>query len=176
LSDLDEFRKERDEFFRTDHHSPLAHEQTHHFTGLEYFPENPELVVVSELEPHPEGGEVTMETSTGEAQVYDRAAVIHFSVDGEPAQVTLYRPKGEDSFFLPFRDALSGRETYGAGRYLDVPPPHNGHVVVDFNYAYNPSCAYNPKFSCPLPPRENWLQVPIRAGEKDFIGAEAEAH
>jgi uncharacterized protein len=172
VSDLDEFRKEKDEFFRTDQHSPLAHEQTHHFTGLEYFPENPDLVVVSELEPHPEGGEVTMETSTGEAQVYDRAGVIHFNVDGEPTQVTLYRPRGESSFFLPFRDAQSGKETYGAGRYLEVGLPHNGHVVVDFNYAYNPSCAYNPMYSCPLPPRENWLKVPIRAGEKNFLGAE----
>jgi uncharacterized protein len=173
VSDLDEFRQERDEFFRTDHHSPLAHEQTHHFTGLEYFPENPELVVVSELEPHAEDGEVTMETSTGGTQVYDRAGVVRFSVDGELAQVTLYRPRGESSLFLPFRDALSGKETYGAGRYLDVPPPHNGHVVVDFNYAYNPSCAYNPEYSCPLPPVENWLHVPIRAGEKNFAAAEA---
>lgn len=172
MSELDDFRKEKDEFFRTDHHSPLAHEQTHHFTGLEYFPENPDLVVVSEVEPDPEGGEVTMESSTGEAQVYDRAGVIRFSVDGEPAQLTLYRPRGENSYFLPFRDALSGKETYGAGRYIDVAPAHNGHVVVDFNYAYNPSCAYNPKYSCPLPPAENWLKVPIRAGEKDFTAGE----
>ncbi len=113
-----------------------------------------------------------METSTGEAQVYDRAGVMRFSVDGEPAQVTLYRPQGENTLFLPFRDALSGKETYGAGRYLDVAPAHNGHVVVDFNYAYNPSCAYNPKYSCPLPPAENWLKVPIRAGEKKFTAGE----
>src|SRR3979411_2101268 len=116
MSDLDEFRKEKDEFFRSDPHSPLSHEQTHDFTGLPYFPENPDLVVVSELEPHPEGGEVTMETSTGEAQVYDRGGVIRFTVGGEPAQATLYRPRGESSFFLPFRDALSGKETYGARR------------------------------------------------------------
>jgi uncharacterized protein (DUF1684 family) len=131
-------------------------------------------VVVSELEPPTESGDVTMETSTGESQVYDRAGVVRFKVDGDPAQVTLFRPKGDDSLFLPFRDALSGKETYGAGRYLDLAPPHEGHVVVDFNYAYNPSCAYNPKYSCPLPPVENWLQVPIRAGERKF--SEAEAH
>jgi uncharacterized protein (DUF1684 family) len=174
LSDLEDFRREKDDFFRTGHDSPLTHEQTHHFTGLEYFPENPDLVVVSELEPPTESGDVTMETSTGESQVYDRAGVVRFKVDGDPAQVTLFRPKGDDSLFLPFRDALSGKETYGAGRYLDLAPPHEGHVVVDFNYAYNPSCAYNPKYSCPLPPVENWLQVPIRAGERKF--SEAEAH
>lgn len=168
MSDLDEFRKEKDEFFRTDHDSPLAHEQTHHFAGLNYFPENPDLVVVSEMEPPAETGEVTMETSTGASQVYERAGVIPFTVDGQPTQVTLFRAKGDDALFLPFRDALSGKETYGAGRYLDVAPPHNGHVMVDFNYAFNPSCAYNPKYSCPLPPTENWLKVPIRAGEKNF--------
>jgi uncharacterized protein (DUF1684 family) len=170
LSDLEEFRREKDEFFRTDHHSPLPHELTHHFEGLRYFPENPDLVVVSELDPPAETGEVTMETSTGDSQVYDRAGVLRFDVDGQPAELTLYRRRGDgdDSLFLPFRDALSGKETYGAGRYLDVAPPHRGHVVVDFNYAYNPTCAYNPEVSCPLPPRENWLQVPIRAGEKTF--------
>ncbi|MFY9614543.1 MAG: DUF1684 domain-containing protein [Candidatus Dormiibacterota bacterium] len=173
MSDLEEFRKEKDEFFRTDHHSPLPHELTHHFEGLQYFPENSDLMVVSELEPPAERGKVTMETSTGESQVYDRAGVVRFEVDGQPAEVTLYQPAGEDRLFLPFRDALSGKETYGAGRYLDIAPPHNGHVVVDFNYAYNPSCAYNPEVSCPLPPRENWLQVPIRAGEKDFPQDEA---
>jgi uncharacterized protein (DUF1684 family) len=171
VSELDDFRKEKDDFFRGDPHSPLAHEQRHQFQGLDYYPENPDLVVVSELSPASERGEVTMETSTGENQVYERAGVIHFTVDGEPGQVTLFRAKGEDEFFLPFRDATSGRETYGAGRYVDVAPAHNGHVVVDFNQAYNPTCAYNPDYSCPLPPGENWLRVPIRAGEKNFPGA-----
>jgi uncharacterized protein (DUF1684 family) len=170
VSELEEFRKEKDAFFGGDHQSPLTHEQRHHFEGLNYFPENPDLVVVSELEPPAEPGEITMETSTGDSQVYERAGTVKFKVDGQPAQVTLFRPTGEQSLFLPFRDALSGKETYGAGRYLDLAPPHHGHVVVDFNYAYNPSCAYNPEFSCPLPPRENWLQVPIRAGEKNFSG------
>ena len=174
MSELDEFRKEKNDFFGRDHQSPLTHEQRHHFEGLKYFPENPDLVVVAELEPPAEVGEVTMQTSTGDSKVYERAGVVQFTVEGKPTQVTLYRPKGEDSLFLPFRDASSGQETYGAGRYLDLAPPHHavsghgGHVIVDFNYAYNPSCAYNPEYSCPLPPRENWLKVPIRAGEKSF--------
>ena len=71
-------------------------------------------------------------------------------------------------YFLPFRDATSGKETYGAGRYLDVPRGENGQVVVDFNYAYSPYCAYGDAYSCALPPRENWLTVPIEAGEMDL--------
>lgn len=168
MSELDDFRREKDAFFGQDHHSPLTHEHRHSFKGLSYYPENPDLVVIGELEPPAEQGEVTMETSTGDSKVYERAGVVRFAVDGEPAEVTLYRPKGEESLFLPFRDATSGQETYGAGRYIDLGPAHHGHVAVDFNYAYNPSCAYNPEYSCPLPPRENWLKVPIRAGEKDF--------
>ena len=78
-----------------------------------------------------------------------------------------------EELFLPFRDATSERETYGAGRYLDVEPPAgDGLVLVDLNYAYNPNCAYNPDWSCPIPPGENWLGVPIRAGERAPAGDE----
>jgi uncharacterized protein (DUF1684 family) len=83
------------------------------------------------------------------------------------AQVMLYSSAGSHELFLPFRDTTSGKETYGAGRYLDL-HAHGDEVVVDFNYAYNPNCAYNPDWNCPLPPAENWLKVPIRAGEKAF--------
>ena len=84
--------------------------------------------------------------------------------------LALYATPGHEGYFLPFRDATSGRETYGAGRYLDLAPPHDGKVTVDFNLAYNPYCAYSDSFSCALPPVENWLQVPIRAGEMAFDG------
>jgi uncharacterized protein (DUF1684 family) len=80
--------------------------------------------------------------------------------------------EGEDEYFLPFRDRTSGHETYGAGRYVEVAPARDGRVVVDFNYAYNPNCAYSPDWSCPLPPPENWLKVPLEAGEKNFEGGE----
>jgi len=77
--------------------------------------------------------------------------------------------QGEKDLFIIFKDATSGKETYGAGRYLDL-DRHGDEIVIDFNYAYNPYCAYNPDWSCPLPPAENWLKVPIRAGEKNFLG------
>ena len=86
---------------------------------------------------------------------------------GEPAQLTLYASDDSDELFLPFRDSTSGHESYGAGRYLEL-HPHGDDVVIDFNYAYNPNCAYDPSWSCPLPPVENWIKVPIRAGERVF--------
>ncbi|NIR36327.1 MAG: DUF1684 domain-containing protein [Actinobacteria bacterium] len=80
--------------------------------------------------------------------------------------VTIYgTPHG---YFLPFRDATSGSESYGAGRFLDIDGPLDGPVTIDFNLAYNPYCAYDESYSCPLPPAENWLQVPIRAGEQVY--------
>jgi uncharacterized protein (DUF1684 family) len=116
-----------------------------------------------------------MQTSTGDTQVFLPAARASFAIDGKQHTITLYR--GENSgpldYFVPFRDATSGRETYGAGRYLDVSADRFGRVVLDFNDAYNPYCAYNEQWSCPLPPAENWLTVPIEAGEKSFPGATA---
>ena len=98
--------------------------------------------------------------------------IVRFEVDGHPTQLTLYRSDETDGLFVPFRDATSGIDSYGAGRYLEVEPPDaDGEVEVDLNYAYNPFCAYNPNWSCPIPPIENWLPVPIRAGERTYPGA-----
>lgn len=174
MSRLDEFRSDKDEFFALDPASPLTPEQRREFRGLAYFPEDPALRIDAELETGVDRGEeIVMQTTTGGVQTYRRAGVVVFSVDGRPARVTLYESEGIDTLFVPFRDATSGKETYGAGRYLEVDRPAGGRVVVDFNIAYNPYCCYNESWSCPIPPRENWLDVPIRAGEKDFPGTTA---
>ena len=174
MNELSEFRAEKDDLFRNDPRSPLLPQQQVTFEGLSYFPANESLVIRGKLET--EGvytnARIVMQTTTGGQQVYRRAGIMRFEVDGEPAVVTLYASPGSDELFLPFRDATSGRETYGAGRYLELEPPgFDGDVVIDFNYAYNPFCAYNPNWSCPIPPGENWLAVPIRAGEMSFPGA-----
>ncbi len=109
---------------------------------------------------------VRMQTSTGDVQLYQRFGRFQFEVDGQPAKLTLFR--NEHGYFLPFADALAGSETYGAGRYLEPEELPDGRLLVDFNLAYNPYCAYNENYSCPLTPPENRLKVPIRAGEKDF--------
>jgi uncharacterized protein len=112
------------------------------------------------------------ETSRGSVQSYLRYGTFKFSVDGPEAELTLFSdPHG---FFLPVADALPGKATSGAGRYLEPKQLPHGKLLVDFNYAYNPYCAYNALFSCPLTPIENRLKVPIPAGEKlpagDWLG------
>ena len=164
MTELEEFRKQKDVFLATDRHSPLTARQRKDFKGLEYFPENPDLRLEVEVEGLPEKHTVEMQTSTGSVQSYTRYGAFKFNVDGQQAEFTLFSaPHG---FFLPFADALAGKATYGAGRYLEPKQLPNGRLLVDFNYAYNPYCAYNELFSCPLTPTENRLKVPIRAGEK----------
>jgi uncharacterized protein len=166
MSELDAFRAEKDDFFAGDPSSPLTAEQKRHFVGLKYFEENPDLRLKVEPEIVPGHERVEMQTSSGDVQVYHRHSRFHFNVDGQDAQLTIY--EGPNGFFLPFVDALAGRETYGAGRYLEPDLLPDGHFLVDFNLAYNPYCAYNEHWSCPLTPFENRLKVPIRAGERIF--------
>jgi uncharacterized protein len=161
-----EQRRARDEFFRTSHHSPLPREKRHEFEGLDYYDPNPGLVFTVPIDPG-DRSEITIQTTDGQERVYRRAGRVTFEVDGEPATLMLYST-GHQGYFVPFRDKTSGDTTYGAGRYLDVEPNDDGTVTIDFNLAYNPSCVYDQCFSCPIPPMENWLQVPIAAGEKTY--------
>ena len=166
MNELEQFRKSKDDFFAHYPDSPLTHEQKKAFTGLRYFPENPALALEVTVEEFPEKKTITMQTSTGDVQDYQRFGRFYFTVDGQEAQLTLYAD--EHVFFLPFADSLAGTETYPAGRYLEPHLLENGKFRVDFNYAYNPYCAYNERWSCPIPPAENRLKVPIRAGEMLF--------
>jgi len=166
MDELQAFRAEKDDFFAHHPQSPLSADQKRDFHGLSYFAEDPGLrleVDAGELNPKER---IEMQTSTGEVQVYVRHSRFRFKVDGQQAELTIY--EGEHGFFLPFVDALAGKETYPAGRYLEPEPLPGGHFRVDFNLAYNPYCAYNERWSCPLTPFENRLNVPIRAGEKLF--------
>lgn len=159
------FRAEKDHFFREHPQSPLPAGQREGFSGLRYYDPDPALDLLLQPEPVDPPEIVEMTTSTGETAPYARWATVSFEVDGQPAQLTLYRaPSGE--LFLPFQDANAGGETYGAGRYLEPEELPQAAVHIDFNYAYNPFCAYSDEWSCPLPPPENRLRVPIRAGEK----------
>jgi uncharacterized protein (DUF1684 family) len=164
MSELSKFRASKDEFLAKDHHSPLTHEQRHNFNGLEYFLENPGLRLELEVEEFPEKEVIQMQTSTGDMKNHTRYGKIRFSTSSQEVELTLY--KDPHGFFLPFVDSNAGKETYGAGRYLEPLELPNGKVLVDFNYAYNPYCAYNDLYSCPLTPWENRLEVPIEAGEK----------
>ena len=170
MSDLTEFRKAKDEFFATDHQSPLTHEQQSDFTGLAYFEEDAGLRYEVEVEEFEDKELVEMQTSTGDVASYSRWGKVAFDVDGERAELTLFgdaHGHGHE-FFVPFADVTTGAETYDAGRYVDIQPLAGGKMLVDFNIAYNPYFAYNEQWSCPLTPFENRLKVSIRAGEKSF--------
>ena len=166
MTELDEFRAQKDQFFKTHPQSPLTPEQQQSFQGLHYFPENPALRLVVPVEAFADRVAIVMQTSTGDVREYIRYGRLQFSVDGQAVELTLYADG--DAYFLPFADALAGVETYGAGRYLEPEPVGDGQLVVDFNLAYNPYCAYNDDWSCPITPRENRLTVPIRAGEQIY--------
>jgi uncharacterized protein (DUF1684 family) len=166
MSELEEFRASKDEFFVRHPQSPLTSEQKQNFHGLNYFDENKDLQMEVHVDKFPEQKQIVIQTSTGQSQPYTRYGKFKFSVDGQEVELTLY--SSDHGFFLPFADSLAGEETYPAGRYLEPDPLPGDRFLVDFNMAYNPYCAYNEIWSCPLTPPENRLNVPIRAGEKMF--------
>lgn len=166
MTELKNFRAEKDDFFASHPQSPLTSLQKRTFTGLRYFEENLALRLEVTATPFPEREKIEIQTSTGDVRVYVRFARFKFAVDGQEAELTIYET--EHGYFLPFVDSLAGTETYPAGRYLDPELLPDGRFLVDFNLAYNPYCAYNDVWSCPLTPFENRLKVPVRAGEKIF--------
>ncbi len=166
MMNLNAFRTEKDSFFARHVQSPLTHEQRRSFHGLQYFPENKILRLEVQVERFADQVEIEIPTSTGGVQGYRRYRGFKFEVDGQKAELTIY--KAGQGFFLPFVDSLAGKETYPAGRYLEIESLGKDRFIVDFNLSYNPYCAYNEQWSCPLTPHENRLNVPIRAGEKIF--------
>jgi uncharacterized protein (DUF1684 family) len=130
------------------------------------FPPNPALDLVLDVEELDSKTEIEMQTTIGDVRLYERFGYVTFEIEGQPVRLTVFRIGG--AFFLPFADALAGKETYGAGRYLEPERMPDGRMHVDFNLAYNPYCAYSARWSCPITPEENRIAVPIRAGEMTF--------
>ena len=166
MSELEQFRAEKDDFFASHPQSPLTADQKRTFSGLRYFEENPALRLDVDVELIPGRDVIQVQTSTGDIREYIRHGRFKFTVDGVEAELTIY--EADHGFFLPFVDSLAGQETYPAGRYLEPEAISPTRFHMDFNLAYNPYCAYNEAFSCPLTPLENRLKVPVRAGEKVF--------
>jgi hypothetical protein len=166
MSELDNFRAEKNAFFKAHFQSPLTREQKKDFKGLNYFPENESLRLEVQVELLNDPKPIAIQTSTGGEQEYLRYGRFRFDVEGSVAELTVYQT--HHGYFLPFVDSLAGKETYPAGRYLDLELLPGNRFIVDFNLAYNPLCAYNAMWSCPITPAENRLRVPIRAGERLF--------
>jgi uncharacterized protein len=185
------FRRGRDELFKTHPQSPIEAGERASFHGLAYFPYDPGWRVSGKLEAG-DGAEILIDTGGEDAAVrYRRAGRLVFELGGQTCSLTvLSLVQYAGGLFVPFRDATSGHETYGGGRYLfDTAKdtdglvlevtPGSAEVVLDFNYAYNASCAYSPRWACPLAPPENFLKVPVRAGElvyKAGVGAVVTDH
>ena len=166
-SKLEGFRQRKDQFFKTHEQSPLSDSQKEVFEHLNYFPENPDLQMQLELDTSGDGvgDTVTIGTVSGEAKQYARLGRVHFEVEGQPVTLSVFRQVDRGHLFVPFRDTTAGNETYEVGRYVEPKLMPDGRVNLDLNLAYNPYCAYNTGWSCPIPPFENILRVPIRAGE-----------
>jgi uncharacterized protein (DUF1684 family) len=166
-------REKKERFFADHPQSPVAGATS--FAGLDHYPVDPAFRYVLPLHEHETKETVTVETTADGERKYVRFGEFRFTVDGTEVELQAYRPAGdEDRFWVPFRDETSGETTYGAGRYLDLDPNEHrttdGEWVLDFNLAYNPTCAYNEAYECPLIPMENWLDVPIKAGERAYPG------
>ena len=166
------WRKARDELFASHTQSAINPDNRAGFGVIPYFPYDPAWRL--EVEAEPVTAEMVAIDHGGEAQTsFRKFGQVRFVVDGTQVSLSLYWLEGYGGgVFLPFRDSTSGRETYLGGRYLlDTAKGadlghHENHVVLDFNYAYNPSCAYSGRWSCPLAPAENSMRLPVRAGER----------
>ena len=178
----DSIRQQREakrDQFKNSPRSPLPDDQRGAaFLGLAYYEPDPAYRFVLPLEEHETKESVTVETTADGEQTYLRWSAFSFELDGETYTLQAYRPDREaDRLWVPFRDATSGETTYGAGRYLDLEPDTHrvdDGWILDFNAAYNPTCAYNHAYECPMIPPENWLDVRIEAGEQDFPGEPVE--
>ena len=178
---LAQFRRGRDHLFKSHPQSPIEPDERPEFRGLRYFPPDPAYRLRAKIEAG-DGAELVIETGGEDGAVrYRRAGHLVFQLAGESCRLTvLSLVQYAGGLFVPFKDATSGRETYGGGRYLfdtakDTDAlvleitPGESEVVIDFNYAYNASCAYSPLWACPLAPPENFVKVPVRAGELTYL-------
>jgi|GEM_PF-171390 len=166
----------RDKDFKDAMKSPLELEDFPYFKSLSYFPNNTNYKVEARYVRTPSEKKFEMPTSSGKSKTAVKYAEAFFTLNGKEYKLGLYQlekvaqmEKYKNHLFIPFRDLTSGKETYGVGRYIDAEIPSGDKIIIDFNRAYNPSCAYNTtKFNCPIPPAENFLKVRIEAGEKNF--------
>jgi len=163
--ELAEERRYKDNHFRTSAESPITDKAA--FRGLVYFDADPAYRVTARIEPFADKTQkLVVKLTDGSEEVYEKYAHAVFSLQGEVCRVLLL--KHDKTLSLLFKDATNGKDTYGGGRYIDMEEDQvkDNRLVIDFNVAYNPFCAYNHTYACPLPPAENTLPVAVRAGEK----------
>jgi uncharacterized protein (DUF1684 family) len=174
--EISKFQKKLNAEFKDPMKSPLPKKDLKNFKTLDYFPADTNFRVIAILEFTKDPKPFTMKTTTDRQPVYTIYAYASFKLKGRSFRVPVYQNQKlmltkdfENYLFLPFTDLTNGKTTYGGGRYLDLEIPKGDTMIIDFNKAYNPYCAYNGKYSCPIPPDENHLDVEVNAGVKNYI-------
>jgi uncharacterized protein (DUF1684 family) len=170
---LEKERRQKDLFFASHPQSPLPPVDRLEFQGLVYWPPDPEYRFELELRRHEDSQVIEVGDTGGQTRELWKWGEFRFELGGEYYTLEAYKSKlADERLFVPFRDATSGKESYGAGRYLDLEAEKDrtadGLWILDFNEAYNPWCAYSKNYVCPFTPPENRLTVPVRAGEKQY--------
>lgn len=173
IANIEKMRNEKDHDMRTASDSPFANDTAQTFKGLSYFPIDSRYRINAKLTSIETKKAVLLPTSDGKQKSYLEYAYAEFEMQGVKNKLLILEIMDmgpyRGTLFLAFADKTSARETYGAGRYLDIKNvPSSTSIALDFNEAYNPYCAYNDKFSCPFPPQENILSITIEAGEKTY--------
>lgn len=175
IASVERERAEKNSEFLEDEMSPLDSRKKKEFNGLSYFSIDPKWRITARLEKYSKPDTIKMKTTTERLPLYLIYGKAFFVLEGKEFALTIYRNVGlmskpgyEDYLFVPFRDESSGMESYGGGRYIDAREVEGNSLVIDFNKAYNPYCVYSKKYSCPVPPSENFLEIPVTAGEKDY--------
>jgi uncharacterized protein (DUF1684 family) len=173
IEDINNYKKEKDDYFIDSETSPLSSKDLPEFKNLEYFPINLNFRVIAKFKKHPVVKLFYMKTTTDRLPKYGRFAELSFEIEGKPYKLQAYQSQSligtegyENYLFIPFTDLTSGDTSYGGGRYMDIDIPEGDEVTLDFNKTYNPYCAYNSKYSCPVPPRENDLNLEVLVGVK----------
>lgn len=170
-----EWQKQMNSDFKDASKSPLKEKDLKHFKGLEFFAFDSTYVVKAVIERTPDEKPFKMKTTTDRLPEYVKYGVVTFQLKGNNYQLSIYQnldlmaKEGyQDYLFLPFLDDTNGEESYGGGRYVECRIPEGDILEIDFNEAYNPYCAYNEKYSCPIVPRENYIPTKVEAGVKIF--------
>ena len=171
----EDFQKKLNVEFADATKSPLTEKDRSDFKGLDFFPIDKAFIVEAKFTKSKNEKSFEMKTTTDRMPLYVKYGEVSFTINGENFKLNVYqnlelikRPGFKKHLFLPFSDLTSGNETYGGGRYIDLEIPKGKTITIDFNQAYNPYCAYNPKYSCPIVPAENELLTNVNAGVKKF--------
>ncbi|GHB41400.1 DUF1684 domain-containing protein [Mongoliitalea lutea] len=172
---VENIERERDKqykYLRFNAESPLTEDQKKALGELDFFPIDPSYRIRAKMVPVEDRKMLEIPMTDGSVEKYLKHSYAEFQIQGQQVRLLLLQASRETdkrNFFLAFADATSGESTYGAGRYLNLKQDGKNSITIDFNLAYNPYCAYNPEYACPLPPRENILEIAIEAGEKDYV-------